>query len=408
MMRSDCSPPVGGPEAAASAPNGPEIDLVRLRGERLERLQSAMRAHGANVCLFFNQANVRYATGTAVMTVYSSGAFVRCALVPAEGRPILFEHPKLLYLARGIVDDVRPMTAWEFSDDPDADALAWAGEIIAASAELGAPANRLFVDKLGTAAYRALSGAGVACLDSGPITLDAREVKTPQEIGLFEVNAGIGMKMLASFEAAIDPGTREQELLAVLTDTLLREGGEYLISRACVSGPNTNPWNLEAADRVVESGDLVFVDTDAVGYEGYFIDVSRTFLCGDVEATPAQREAYRAAHEWMQGAIEQLRPGPTMREFAERAPVLPEKFRPQRYEVLAHQAGLEDEGPSIAYAEDPQPNGDRVLKENSVICLEAYVGEVGGRDGVKLEDQLLLTRDGARTLIPYPYCERLL
>ena len=408
MERSDHSRRAGEPAPAADGPSRPAIDLAKLRGERLERLQAAMRAHGAGACLFFNQANVRYATGTAAMTVYSSGAFVRCGLVPAEGRPILFEHPKLLHLARDIVDDVRPMTAWEFSDDPDADARAWAGEIITAMAELNVPAGRLFVDKLGTPAFRALSGAGVACHDSGPVTLDAREVKTPQEIAAFEVNAGIGMNMLAAFEAAVAPGIRERELLAVLTETLLREGGEYLISRACVSGPNTNPWNLEATDRVVEPGDLVFVDTDAVGYEGYFIDVSRTFLCGDVEATSAQREAYGAAHEWMQGAIEQLRPGPTMREFAELAPVLPEKFRPQRYEVLAHQAGLEDEGPSIAYAQDPQPNGDRVLKENSVICLEAYFGEAGGREGVKLEDQLLLTRDGARTLIPYPYCERLL
>jgi hypothetical protein len=76
--------------------------------------------------------------------------------------------------------------------------------------------------------------------------------------------------------------------------------------------------------------------------------------------------------------------------------------------VLAHQAGLEDEGPSVAYAEDPQPNGERILKEHSVICLEAYVGEVGARDGVKLEDQLVLTADGARVLIPYPYCDALL
>ena len=76
--------------------------------------------------------------------------------------------------------------------------------------------------------------------------------------------------------------------------------------------------------------------------------------------------------------------------------------------MLAHQAGLEDEGPSVAYPEDPQPNADRILKEHSVICLEAYVGEVGARDGVKLEDQLVITSDGARVLIPYTYCDALL
>ncbi len=385
-----------------------DVDLGALRAERLARLQDAMCAHGADVCLFFNQANVRYATGTATMTVYSNGAFVRCALVPAEGAPILFEHPKLLYRARDVVDDVRPMSAWEFSDDPDGDARAWAGQIVAALSDAGVSSRRLFLDKLGTPAYRALTGAGFAVEDTGPVTLDAREVKTPQELRLFDINAGVGMRMLERFEQEMAPGVREQDLLAAMTDTLLREGGEYLISRACVSGPNTNPWNLEASDRAIEPGDLVFVDTDAVGVEGYFIDVSRTFLCGDVGATPAQRDAYRAAHDWMQAAIAELRPGLTMREYAERVPALPEKYRPQRYEVLAHQAGLEDEGPSVAYPEDPQPNGDRVLKEHSVICLEAYVGEVGARDGVKLEDQLVLTAGGARVLIPYPYCDALL
>jgi Xaa-Pro aminopeptidase len=384
------------------------VDLAALRSERLARLQDAMRAHGADVCLFFNQANVRYATGTAAMTVYSNGAFVRCALVPAEGAPILFEHPKLLYRVRDVVDDVRPMPAWEFSDDPDGDARAWAAEIAAALPDAGVTDRRLFVDKLGTPAFRALGDAGFAFEDTGTITLDAREVKTEHELRLFDVNAQVGMRMLEAFDLAVAPGVRERDLLAVMTDTLLREGGEYLISRACVSGPNTNPWNLEATDRAAEAGDLVFVDTDAVGIEGYFIDVSRTFLCGEVEATAAQREAYRVAHDWMQAAIGELRPGLTMREYAERVPVLPEKYRPQRYEVLAHQAGLEDEGPSVAYPEDPQPNGDRILKEHSVICLEAYVGEVGARDGVKLEDQLVLTGSGARVLIPYPYCDRLL
>jgi Xaa-Pro dipeptidase len=385
-----------------------DVDLAALRAERLARLQSAMRDHGADACLFFNQANVRYATGTAAMTVYSNGAFVRCAVVPAEGAPVLFEHPKLLFRVRDVVEDVRPMTAWEFSDDPDADARAWAGEIAAALAGAGVTSRRLHVDKLGTPAFAALSAAGFSFADTGTITLDAREVKTPQELRLFERNAGIGMRMLERFEGEIAPGVREQDLLAAMTDALLREGGEYLISRACVSGPNTNPWNLEASDRAVEAGDLVFVDTDAVGFEGYFIDVSRTFLCGDGPATAAQREPYRVAYDWMQAAIAELRPGLTMREYAERVPALPEKYRAQRYEVLAHQAGLEDEGPSVAYAEDPQPNGDRVLKEHSVICLEAYVGEAGAREGVKLEDQLVLTADGARVLIPYPYCDALL
>jgi Xaa-Pro dipeptidase len=108
------------------------------------------------------------------------------------------------------------------------------------------------------------------------------------------------------------------------------------------------------------------------------------------------------------GARELVGPGITTQEFARRAPSLPERYLAQRYEVMVHSAGLEDEGPSVAYPEDPQPNPDRALREGMVLCLEVYAGEVGGGDGVKLEDQVLVTGDGSRTLIPYPYCEALL
>ena len=383
-------------------------DLPKLRRERLERLQAAMRAHGADACLFFNQGNLRYATGSAIMTVYSMSACVRCALVPVSGRPILFEHSGSLHLSRRIVEDVRPMRAWEWTDDPSAEAGRWAGEIADALRERGVTSKRLFVDVLGTPGYLALQREGIAIADTGRILLDAREVKTGEEIRVMEHNAGIGMKMLRAFETAVAPGAREQDLLAVITDVLLREGGEYLITRACVSGPNTNPWNLEATDRALQAGDLVFVDTDAVGYEGYFIDVSRTFLCGDATPTPAQRDLYRVAFDWLSGATRALRPGVAFAELAERMPRLPERFQSQRYEVMAHCAGLADEGPSIGHVQDPQPNGGRVLREGMVVCPEAYVGERGGREGVKLEDQVLITDRGARVLIPYPFSEALL
>jgi Xaa-Pro aminopeptidase len=367
-----------------------------------------MRAHGAEACLFFNQGNVRYATGSAIMTVYSMSAFVRCALVPVEGRPVLFEHPGSMHLSRRIVEDVRPMRAWEWTDDPSGEAARWASDILDALRDLGVTSKRLFVDALGTPAFLALERERVEVADPGRIILDAREVKTPEEIRLMEHNAAIGMKMLAAFERAIEPGVRERELLAVITDTLLREGGEYLITRACVSGPHTNPWNLEAGDRALEPGDLVFVDTDAVGYEGYFIDASRTFLCGHVKATPAQRELYRIAYDWLSGATRALEPGVTLGDLAERMPRLPDRFLPQRYEVMAHCSGLADEGPSIGYPRDQQPNGARPLREGMVVCLEVYVGESGGREGVKLEDQILVTADGPRVMIPYPFCAALL
>src|SRR5437867_1043359 len=81
----------------------------------------------------------------------------------------------------------------------------------------------------------------------------------------------------------------------------------------------------EAHDKLVMPGDLVGVDTDATGYEGYVIDVSRTFLCGDT-ALPEQREAYRVAYDCVMGMLDLVRPGMTFAEFSQKAPRLPEAY----------------------------------------------------------------------------------
>jgi Xaa-Pro aminopeptidase len=194
-----------------------------------------------------------------------------------------------------------------------------------------------------------------------------------------------------------------------MTDALLRSGGEHLITRAVVSGPNTNPWNLEATEREVRAGELVFADTDAFGWEGYFVDISRTFLCGDADPTPAQRGTYRAAHDWLAAAREALRPGITFAEYGRLVPPMPERYRARRYETLSHCAGLEDEGPSASFTDEPDPpNPHRRIKEGMVLCLEAYFGAEDEPEGVKLEDQVEVTATGCRVQIPYPFSERLL
>ena len=386
------------------------VDLPTLRTERLASLQASMRAAGADAALFFMPGNIRYATGTAIMTVYSMSASVRCALVPAEGTPIVFEHAESAHVSARIAPDVRPFLPWEYFDDVEARAERWADDIVGAMDERGVDTSMLFADKLATPAYLALHARGVAIADAGPLSMDAREVKTPEELKVFAVNAELGMRLMEAVEASVRwPGVREIDVLATMTDVLIRNGGEYLITRAVVSGPNTNPWNLEATDREMRAGELVFVDTDAFGWEGYFVDLSRTFLCGEAEPTPAQRGTYRAAHDWLAAAREALRPGITFREYAARVPELPERYRARRYEALSHAAGLDDEGPSAAFPDDPHPpNPDREIREGMVLCIEAYFGAPDEPEGVKLEDQVEVTAEGCRVQIPYPFSQTLL
>lgn len=364
--------------------------------------------HDVEVCLLANEPNVRYATGASAMPVYSMSTFARCALVPQQGTPTLFEHPNSMHRSRLRAVDVRPMHAWEFFDDPAAEAEIWADQIAEVLRVAGVTGRQMAVDRLGTPAYLALRGKGFEFRDGGPITQQAREVKTPEEIRLLEINGDMVMGMLAAFEASLTPGVRERDLVAVLADSMLRRGGEYLATNTVCSGPNTNPWRAEATERPIEAGDLVYVDTDTVGIEGYFFCVSRAFVCGEVTPTPAQRDLYRAAHDWLEGMKQVIRPGLTCAELAERAPVIPERFVPQRYECMVHGVGLEEENPSVCHPQDRQSNGDREIQEGMALVVELYVGEVGGAEGVKLGDEVVVTSSGVRTLAPYPFAEVLL
>jgi len=393
-------------------PNVSEIDFAKLRAGRLARLQTMMKRHGFPVALLYGTANIRYATGVDVMGVWTAGTFARYALLPADGEPILFEYKGSMHVARKLVRDVRPAYMWQFGGAGAHDkAREWAQSIRAALGDLGLQSERLAVDRLDALGFLALEAEGIKIVDVSPAAVDAREVKTPEEIELFKVNGGIGDAMLSEFEAAIRPGIREYELLAVLSDALLRRHGEFLFTRVVASGTNTNPWLTEAHDKIVMPGDLVGVDTDANGYEGYVIDVSRTFLCGDTPL-PEQREAYRVSYDCVTGMLELVKPGMSFADFARQAPRLPEAYVPLRYPTMVHQAGLEDEGPGIPYPDDDHgPRRimpDREVKENMVLCLECYAGKVGAPFGVKLEDQVVVTANGAELLCTYPYDAKLL
>jgi Xaa-Pro aminopeptidase len=176
------------------------------------------------------------------MPVYAMSTFVRCAVVPQEGQPILFEHPNSVHRSRRRAPDVRPMHAWEFFDDPLAEAGAWAQVTVAALRELGVTGDLVAVDRAGTAAYLALRSAGIRLSDSGPVTQQARRVKGPVERSLFDLNAPVIEAELRTVETSLAPGVSERELLAEMARVLLRDGGEYLATNTMCSGPNTNPW----------------------------------------------------------------------------------------------------------------------------------------------------------------------
>ncbi len=145
------------------------------------------------------------------------------------------------------------------------------------------------------------------------------------------------------------------------------------------------------------------IDTDMIGIEGYACDISRTFLCGEV-GTAVQKEAYKVAHDFVRDTIELCRVGTSYEELANNLPHIPEPYMAQRYPVILHGIGTDDEPPFIPFAdrkEDIMPVGE--FRENMVVSVEFYAGKVGEQDGVKLEDMIWITAEGPVLLSLYPF-----
>ena len=201
---------------------------------------------------------------------------------------------------------------------------------------------------------------------------------------------------------AMEPGITENALWAKLHQGCIARGGEWFETRLLSSGPRTNPWSRESSMRVIERGDMVSFDTDFIGPYGYCCDISRSWVCG-AAPTDEQRRIYAEAHAQIEHNKALLKPGLTFRELTKRLRPLREEFVDQRYGVALHGVGLCDEYPAIRYRQDWDEKGyDGVLTEGMVMCVEALAAPVGGREAVKLEEQVLITQDGFEQLSSYP------
>jgi Xaa-Pro aminopeptidase len=209
---------------------------------------------------------------------------------------------------------------------------------------------------------------------------------------------------IARMREALRPGITENQLWAILHAVNIAHDGEWIEARLLASGERTNPWFQECGNRVIQAGDLVAFDTDMVGPLGYLADISRTWVCPGKPPTNEQRRLYALAEEQVQLNMRLIKPGVGFREFTERCWQLPEPFVPNRYLMMVHGVGLVDEYPSLAYAQDFADWGyDGVFQENMVVSVEGYIGEARGKEGVKLEQQVLITASGAVPLSKTPF-----
>ena len=255
---------------------------------------------------------------------------------------------------------------------------------------------------------QALEKKGIEVIDGVLVTERARLIKNDDEINCIRWAVAVAEYGAAQVKQALKPGVSELQLWALLNYTNLANNGDWHDGRMLASGPRINPWLQEASERKVESGDLMGFDTDMIGPMGYFADLSRTFHCGPDRPTLRQKQLYRLAMEEIEHNLKLLKPGIKFSELQQLAYPVEEAFQPNAYPCILHGVGMCDEYPHIQPVyRGPLPYDDR-LQAGMVICIESYMGAVGERDGVKLEQQVIITDDGSELMTEYPFEECLI
>ncbi len=383
-----------------------QSDLIR---ERHRRLLKVMSEQDAPALLTSNPINILYATGVRNMTVFSLMGPFRFALILKSGAVILWEFAGCEHLVTDnpVVSDVRPAPGvspiWGSSYSSEVDRFT--KEIIA----LLGDDHRIAIEGFDTPVIDAMRGKGVEVSDSTGFFSLARLIKQPLEITVMHEAVSRVENAAASLEAAISPGVSEIEAWSEFHRHLIATDGEYVSTRLFQSGPRTFPYFQEASPRLMQSGDMVCLDTDALGYMNYAVDFSRSFLCGESSATPAQKSLYRLAYEQLHHNAELLGPGIAYEDFARVAWPIPSANRGFGYYCLGHGLGLCGEFPYVPHYFDDVPyNFKGAFEPGMVICLESYIGDEQYSEGVKLEDQFLITEDSVVRMTNYPFCQSLL
>jgi Xaa-Pro dipeptidase len=335
-------------------------------------------------------------------------------LLLTQDESILYEFTGCLHLGKGYstVTDVRPARTASFcaaGNRVEEEERLWAGEMASTIRELVGGERRIGMERMNAGAALALEREGFEIVDAQRAVELARAIKSAEEIQCIKVALRATEAALAYMAERLRPGMTENELWSLLHQGVIALGGDYCETRLLSSGTHTNPWFQETGSRRIGANEIVALDTDVVGCYGYYCDFSRTFHSGPDKPSAAQRTLYRTAHEQVLHNVGILKPGLTFKEYSERAWNIPERYVDNRYFLSAHGCGMTGEYPYLYHRMDYAAAGyDGVVEPGMTICVESYIGEKRGPEGVKLEQQCLVTDTGIEVLSQYPFERELL
>ncbi len=389
------------------------IDFARLRAERLRRAQDALRASDLGALLLFDPNNIRYVTSTHIGE-WARDKNARYVLLARDDDPILWDFgsaarhhqlyapwlPETSFRA-----GVTPMRGAMPVETGIPDAL---GRRIAAElSERGLLGEPLGVDVSDLLTLEALGRAGVRTTDGTGVMLAARRIKTADEIALLDHAAGIVDAVYDEIYRMLRPGVREHEVVARAQQLLFELGSEQVEAINAVSGDRCNPHPHVFSDRLLRPGDQAFFDI-IHSFMGYRTCYYRTFSIGG--ASTAQLDAYRECREWLDAAIELVRPGMTTDRIAAVWPSAEELGFPDEETCFGLQFG---HGLGVGLYESPMISrlhsfSDPVeIEEGMVFALETYCAARDGRSAARIEEEVVVTADGCDVITRFPADELL-
>ncbi len=384
------------------------VNFDRLRDYRIGRAKQALKASGLGAILCFDNNNIRYVTGS-VIGEWARDKVCRYALFTSDAEPYLWDfgsaaaHHRLF--APWLETDrcKAGMLGLRGAVAPDAGLFKRAAEEIHGILKIEGRLNMpLGVDICEPPMLFALQEAGIEVRDAQQVMLDAREIKSMDEIMLLNTAASMVDGTYHSIAEALKPGVRENEIVALANYQLYEAGSDDVEAINAVSGERCSPHPHNFTDRMYRPGDQAFFDI-IQSYMGYRTCYYRTLnVCS---ATPAQHDAYRRAREWIDAAIEMIRPGVTTDLIAAKWPEAKEFGFENEMEAFGLQFG---HGLGLALHERPiisrlvSIDNPVEIKEGMVFALETYCPSADGNGAARIEEEVVVTADGCRVITLFP------
>ena len=384
------------------------VDFRRLHDYRLARTRNALAKSGMGALLVFDQYNIRYISST-VIGEWARDKLIRYCLLTGNGDPYVWDFGSAARHHR-LYCPWLPTNHWRAGNPGMRGAIhprvglfeAAAKEIKAILVEEGVADMPLGVDIVEPLFLFALQKLGIEVRDCQQTMLDAREIKSHDEISLLNIAAAMGDGVYQDIFEALKPGIRENEIVALATKRLYEMGSDCVEAINAIAGERCSPHPHNFTDRMIRPGDQAYFDIIQT-YMGYKTCYYRTFTVGS--ATPAQHDAYRKAREWMDGAIDLLKPGISTERVAQAFPKAQEiGFESEMAAFglnFCHGLGLGlHERPLISRLnsfKDPYE-----LKAGMVFAVETFCPAKDGVSAARIEEEVVLTPDGAKVITLFP------